>query len=239
MSELEQNTMEPTRQVSGGLIGLANTRTSVMTDTLEETDSQEIELSIMQRVASPTASERVRQKRAFAHSTEFEDHFTLPAESSNIRFRSTSNMAKVYTSSGAQFILEEDFDRDDYEKHRIVAKRIQDTTGGLRFLRAIYSLFCVFFLGFLVIFCLQLLLFLISDLTIEVGLTSKGDIHPFEAVGCILALPLYVVGLASSLVIAGAFVVDTWKGTYFYYTCISLRFYSRGRLCLILRLLFA
>lgn len=66
--------------------------------------------------------------------------------------------------------------------------------------------------GFLLVFCLELLLYLVLDLTIEIGATSKGDFHPGTAIGTLLALPLYVHGLACSLVIAVQFVQDTWNG---------------------------
>jgi hypothetical protein len=55
-------------------------------------------------------------------------------------------------------------------------------------------------------------LYLVLDLTIELGITSNGDLHVGPAIGVILAFPLFVHGLACALVISVHFVEDTWAG---------------------------
>ena len=66
--------------------------------------------------------------------------------------------------------------------------------------------------GFLFVLCLNILLFLILDLTIEVGVTSKQNLNFGNFLGTLLALPMFVHALASAMVIAGHYIVDTWYG---------------------------
>jgi hypothetical protein len=70
-----------------------------------------------------------------------------------------------------------------------------------------------FWTGFLFVFSLQILLFVVLDLAIQVGATSHTYTQNwFNALGVIFSLVPFVYGLASGLVIAGAFVMDTWRG---------------------------
>ena len=55
-------------------------------------------------------------------------------------------------------------------------------------------------MGFLLIFCLQVLLFLFVSLVMEGGLSSKQNLNIFHLLGCILSIPVFVYGLASTLV---------------------------------------
>ena len=57
-----------------------------------------------------------------------------------------------------------------------------------------------------------MLLFLIQDLTIQVGATSKEVAEAEDAIGTILLPPTYIHGLALTLVIAGHYVIDMWGG---------------------------
>lgn len=61
-------------------------------------------------------------------------------------------------------------------------------------------------------FSLEILLYLVLDLTIALGVTSKGDLHIGTAIGALLAFPVYLYGLACALVIGVHFVEDTWSG---------------------------
>ena len=139
--------------------------------------------------------------------TRYEDHFSLPIRSSTIRFRSSNIAHRVYENKHSQFVLEQTPDR-------ITVKKMEDSTTSLKFLRSIYTLMCLFFLGFLLVFAVQVLLFTLQDLAIDIGATSKsaGDIP--HAIGIILSLPVFVLGLASALVICGYYVADTWGGSY-------------------------
>jgi hypothetical protein len=61
------------------------------------------------------------------------------------------------------------------------------------------------------------------DLTIDVGATSAPG-KPIKAVGVILSIPVYVFGLASALVLAGAYIADTWGGSYLIRTFVFARY---------------
>lgn len=136
----------------------------------------------------------------------YHDHFTLSAPSSTIRFRASNTTSRVYESKYSQFIIEQDKDG------KVTTKRMVSGNSGLQFLRAVYTLVVLFWTGFLVVFCVQVLLFLIQDLTIQVGATSKQAADVGQALGTILSLPIYIHGLASALVIAGHYAIDTWGG---------------------------
>lgn len=58
----------------------------------------------------------------------------------------------------------------------------------------------------------MVLLFLCLDLAVELGVTSKQAPNPAKAVGVILSFPVFVYGLSSALVLAGAYLMDTWQG---------------------------
>jgi hypothetical protein len=139
--------------------------------------------------------------------TRYEDHFSLPVQSSTIRFRSSDIAHRVYENKHSQFVLEQ-------TSEKIVVKKMGDSTTSLKFLRAIYTLMCLFFLGFLVVFAVQILLFTIQDLAINMGATSKSSGDISQAVGVFLSLPVFVHGLASALVICGYYVADAWGGFY-------------------------
>jgi lipase ATG15 len=76
----------------------------------------------------------------------------------------------------------------------------------------IHSLRPLLVAGFLLVFCLQVLLFLVLDLAIEVGATSKSKINVGATIGVILSFPIFIFGLASALVLAGYYLADTWRG---------------------------
>ncbi|GKZ00654.1 hypothetical protein MPSEU_001017600 [Mayamaea pseudoterrestris] len=141
----------------------------------------------------------------------FKDHFSLPMPSSRIRFRSTRSAARVIEQEDGQFVLEENYDSDE-DEHEVSIKRIEDKSAGVSFLRAIYAVVTAFWTGFLLIFSLQILLFLTLDLAIQLGITSKQDPNYGAALGVLCSFPAFVYGLASALVIAGAFISDVWRG---------------------------
>jgi len=101
---------------------------------------------------------------------------------------------------------------EDTGHHQISIRRIPDTTAGVQFLRILYATVTAFWTGFLFVFCLQILLFLFLDLAIQTGQTSKQGANWGQAIGAVLAFPGFVYSLASALVIAGAFIMDTWRG---------------------------
>ena len=124
-------------------------------------------------------------------------------------------------------------------------KITSDGSSGLSALRAWYALIAVLMMGFLLIFCLQVLLFLFVSLVMEGGLSSNQKLNIFHLLGSILSIPVFVYGLASALVRApmskrlsagvsynhkshnvasyylpqtmcSEFVMDTWNGHVFF-----------------------
>ncbi len=104
----------------------------------------------------------------------FRDHFTLSTPSSLVRFRSTNTAARVFENRTSQFIMEERIDPLSLRR-RIYVKQLSDGTTGLQFLRGIYTVMCVFWTGIFFVFCLQILLVMVLEMTIQVGTT---EIHP-------------------------------------------------------------
>jgi hypothetical protein len=103
----------------------------------------------------------------------------------------------------------------------ILIKNVQDENAfALNALRILYSLECLFFYGILLAFCLLTLVFLLMDIVVFAGVdTSKPPpstaVSVLGTIGTILAVPLYVHGLASAMSICGMYVCDTWNGHVF------------------------
>lgn len=153
------------------------------------------------------------EKGLFQPKTRFKDHFSLEAPSDAVRFRSAA--VRVYSSNTQQFQL---FEGPGNEA--VKAKLTSDGSSGLTVLRSWYTLVSVLMMGFLLIFCLQVLLFLFVSLVMEGGLTSKQNLSIFHLVGAIFSIPIFVYGLASALTMATEFVIDTWEGHHFFRTIL-------------------
>jgi hypothetical protein len=143
----------------------------------------------------------------------FKDHFTLALPSSVVRYRESGSAARVIEGQDSQFVLEETYDAKE-DKHAVSIRNIQDSSEGAKVLRLSYAIVTAFWTGFLFVFCLQILLFLVLDLAIQVGATSRQDANWGAALGVIFSILPFVYGLASALVIAGEFILDTWRGHY-------------------------
>ena len=156
-----------------------------------------------------------RKPSLYEPKSKFVDHFSLESPSDTIRFRRTA--VRVYSSGTQQFqIVEQDDEKDDKQHSFFKAKVTSDGSSGLSLLRAAYTLVTVLMMGFLLIFCLQVLLFLFVSLVVEGGLSSKQRLNVFHLLGTILSIPIFVFGLASALTIATEFVHDTWQGHCFF-----------------------
>ena len=163
--------------------------------------------SMSQDEADPLISDKGHSDEEFAPRAVFEDHFSLESPSDQVRFR--TNAVRVYSSGTQQFQIIE-------TSKSLKARVSSDGSSGLSMLRAWYGLVTVLMMGFLLIFCLQVLLFLFVSLVMEGGLSSKQSLNIFHLLGSILSIPVFVYGLASSLTMAGEFVVDTWEGHQFF-----------------------
>jgi hypothetical protein len=144
----------------------------------------------------------------------YTDHFTLPAPSSTVRFRSKHSAARVFENKTTQFVLEETYDPVT-TKRKINVKRMKDSTKGLQFLRATYTIVCILWTGFFFVFALQVLLFLVLDLVIEAGSTTiNTNLNVGKTIGVFLAMIVFIQTFASALVIASHYCADTWGGHY-------------------------
>ena len=88
------------------------------------------------------------------------DHFTLSHPTTTIRYRRSTNAARIIEDADKQYILEEADNKNG--EHEITIRQLQDSSEGVRFLRATYALVTAFWTGFFFIFCVQVLLFLQS-----------------------------------------------------------------------------
>jgi len=149
----------------------------------------------------------------------FKDHFTLQMPSSTVRYRGRQSAARVVEGIDTQFVLEETIN-EKTKKHQIEIRVIHHTSEGVRALRVSYALVTAFWTGFLFVFCLQVLLFLVLDLAIAMGKTSKSGVNVPSAIGAVLSFPVLVYGFSSVLVIAGSYIVDTYRGHYLIRTFI-------------------
>ena len=132
------------------------------------------------------------------------DHFTLSHPTTIIRYRGSSNAARIIEDADKQYILEEADTKDG--KHEITIRQLQDSSEGVQFLRALYALVTSFWTGFFFIFCVQILLFVFLDLAIQFGITSGDEPQYLAGLGVLLSILPFVHGLASALVIAGVYV---------------------------------
>lgn len=137
-----------------------------------ENDSQ-VEVSINYKPREDAAHSTIRPIKAI-----YDDFSLTSGAASGVRFRSHNRTRefKIYDQPNAQLILEEVEDRDDGDEEGqdekmnrgIRIKRANDTSYGLQFLRATYSLIAVFVGGFLLILGICILLFLFIDLATQV-----------------------------------------------------------------------
>lgn len=165
-------------------------------------------------------------KSRFTPRSVFLDHFSLESPSDGVQFR--NHAIRVFSSGTEQFQVVEEKEDDNEsvlnegkDKLRLKARTSSDGSSGLSMLRAAYSLVAVLMMGFLLIFALQVILFLFVSLVTEGGLTSNQSLNYPHVFGTILSTPVFVYGLASSLTMATEFVADTWRGHSFLRTIVD------------------
>ena len=153
-----------------------------------------------------------KQHPVYRSTTRYLDHFSLDAPSDQILFRQSA--VRVYGSGTQQFQLVETTEQEG--THQLKAQITSDGSSGLTLLRAMYTLVSILMLGFLLIFCLQVLLFLFVSLVMQGGFTSTQNLNSFFLTGTLLSVPVFVYGLASALTMASEFVYDTFSGHHFF-----------------------
>jgi hypothetical protein len=113
----------------------------------------------------------------------FTDHPSLLVPSSTVRFHGNDKNKSSSSSSdrqhGVHVIENEDVQFILEEKHlRGVARRtiqikwVRSTSKGLHFLRALYTIVCVLFVGIFLAFCIQVTLNIVLDLAVISGETT-------------------------------------------------------------------
>ena len=93
----------------------------------------------------------IKLARSTIGSYQVKDHFSLNAPSSSVKFKDVE--CHIFSDGTDQLILEKDQDT-------ITAKKVSDATPGLFFIRLFYSLVASLMAGFLLIFSIQVVLFL-------------------------------------------------------------------------------
>jgi len=140
-----------------------------------------------------------------------DDHFSLPSHSCLVRSRKKSNAVRVYNPGFSTQLVIEEFKTKD-NKTQIEVKKMNDVTSGHQLLNALYTIVCALFAGFLFVFCLQILLFLVLDLSIASGATETSDgLHMGNVLGVLFAIIAFSHYFAEALVIAGALMYEAWS----------------------------
>lgn len=143
------------------------------------------------------------------------DHFSLSNPSSLVRFVDEETL--IFTDNTEQVTLEKKKGEDF-----ITAKQATVSSPGMMALRLAYTLITVFMTGILLVFCIQLVLFLFLGLAIESGMTSdKNEINVVAFLGTFFAIPVFVYALSQAMTVANTFVIDTFKGSKFMKTILS------------------
>lgn len=114
-----------------------------------------------------------------------------------------------------QLILEENLvkgKQGEPDKVKLEVKTMNDVSAGQQVLNSLFAILSALFAGFLFVFCVQIFLFLVLDLSIVSGATSiNPELDPFKLVGIVLAIIGFGAFFSQAMVIAGQFVTDAWQ----------------------------
>ena len=150
------------------------------------------------------------------HGPSFSDHYSLKATSSTVKFH--SGHVHVHSQTDSQYILEERMalkdgvaiDGSGQFQCNVSVKRSDTSSRGESILRALYSAIAIFVGATVFIYAVGLVLFLISDLALELQEWDATKLFPFF--GVFFALPILFDGLTYFLVLTTGFVVDVFSG---------------------------
>jgi lipase ATG15 len=158
-----------------------------------------------------------QDEEAMLHEWKLQDHFSLGlTPSSQVTFR--GRKVQVYEAHDEQFLLEEVAETTGEEDNKhgatatILVRRFASTSFGQSFLRVTYTLVAILVTGFLFVFCVQMVFYVIMNLPVESGATSISEIDGSVLAGTFLSIPLLLHGMASTMAMATTFVIDTWQG---------------------------
>lgn len=141
------------------------------------------------------------------------DHFSLGNPSSSVRFRN-KRVVLYGLDNDVQIVLETSTEvKDPLSETTVTVKRYQTGTMGMRLLRSLYTLVTMLVLGFLVVFCFQIILFLFLNMAASGSdAMATGDMKVEHVCAVIASVPLHLYAMSSILAMGLAVVQDTWTG---------------------------
>jgi hypothetical protein len=124
----------------------------------------------------------------------FESHFTVRIPISTVQYRGA--LLRVVDTDDDQIILTQ---VKENEIKKILVKRISPESSSQKFLRIGYTLVTILFVGFLFVFCFQVLLFLVVALPVYSGYStgSRDNISVLSVLSTLLAFPVMLYGMSS------------------------------------------
>lgn len=138
----------------------------------------------------------------------YESDYSLRIPISNVRFR--GSQLHVIDTDYDQIILKQQVGSDKSHNKTSFVKRISPMTYAQRCLRIGYSLITIIFVGFLFVFCCQVLLFL--GIALPINADQAWQIPQVALVSTLLSIPVLMYGLTSLMTMGCAFVVDAHRG---------------------------
>lgn len=138
----------------------------------------------------------------------YESDYSLRIPISSVRFRGSH--LHVIDTDHDQIILKQHENHDDKQNKPTLVKRLSPTTYAQRALRIGYSLITIIFVGFLFVFCCQVLLFL--GIALPVNADEAWKIPSLHLVSTLLSIPVFLYGLTSLMTMGCAFVIDAHRG---------------------------
>jgi len=171
-----------------------------------------IEVMLKRNYDADSTTSDEESKKDVENRMSIKDHFSLNNPSTTIAFADDKE-THIFTNGTDQLTL-------GISGGSIEAKEISIATTALVLVRSAYTLVATLMAGFLLAFCIQLILFLFVNLLIEIDKTPQAD-SSFIVVGTILSIPTVAFGLAGAMNIAASFVNDTWHGHRFIKSVLS------------------
>ncbi len=148
------------------------------------------------------------KKTSVKYDISYESDYSLRIPISNVRFR--GSQLHVIDTDYDQIILKQQVGNDKSHKNTSFVKRISPITYAQRCLRTGYSLITIIFVGFLFVFCCQVLLFL--GIALPINSDQAWQIPQVALVSTLLSIPVLLYGLTSLMTMGCAFVVDAHRG---------------------------
>eukprot|EP00984_Skeletonema_dohrnii_P019076 scaffold9061_cov140-Skeletonema_dohrnii-CCMP3373.AAC.5 len=138
----------------------------------------------------------------------YESDYSLRIPISNVRFR--GSQLHVIDTDHDQLILKQQSGSDEKHNKTTLVKRLSPITYAQRAIRIGYSLIVIIFVGFLFVFCCQVLLFL--GIALPVNANQAWSIPQIHLFSTLLSVPVLLYGLTSLMTMGCAFVIDAHRG---------------------------